>query len=123
LLFAGGSPPRTFQPRELATFEQHRRAGDRLTVLVFDNALLGRVAFGFVGARGCELAGPDYVALARAYGGDGRRVAAASDVPAAVDAAARAPPGLFLLHVKIDPSTKADMATFHDSSIAVMNSG
>ena len=109
--------------QELATFAQHKRAGDRLTVVVFDNAMLGRVAFGFVGAEGCELAGPDFVALAKAYGGDGRRLDAAADLNAAIAAAVEAPPGLYVLHVVIDPELKADMATFHDSSVSVMDSG
>ena len=32
--------------QELATFKQHRRPGQRLLVIVFDNALLGRVLCG-----------------------------------------------------------------------------
>jgi hypothetical protein len=31
--------------------------------------------------------------------------------------------GLFLIHVIVDPNLKADMATFTDNSIALMNSG
>ena len=47
----------------------------------------------------------------------------ADELPAAVAAAAAAPPGLFLLHVRIDPELKADMATFKDNSSTAMNSG
>ena len=53
---------------EMSTFMQHKRPGDALVVIVFDNSMLGRVAFGFVGSKGCELEGPDFVALAKAYG-------------------------------------------------------
>jgi len=86
-------------------------------------ARLGRVIFGFAGAKGCDLAGPDFLALAKAYGGDGRLVEKADELPAAVAAAVAAPPGLFLLHVRIDPELKADMATFKDNSSTAMNSG
>ena len=36
---------------------------------------------------------------------------------------AMAATGLFVLHVIIDPELKADMAKFHDESIALMESG
>ena len=107
--------------QELATFKQHRRPGQRLLVIVFDNALLGRVIFGFDGAAGCEIDGPDCVALSKAYGGDGVRVEKAGELPAAIDAAVASPSGLFILHILIDPLLKADMAAFIDK--AAMNSG
>ena len=47
----------------------------------------GRVIFGFQGAAGCEIDGPDCVALSKAYGGDGVRVEKAGELPAAIDAA------------------------------------
>jgi hypothetical protein len=31
--------------------------------------------------------------------------------------------GLFLIHVIVNPKLKADMATFNDTSIQLMNSG
>ena len=81
----------------------------------------GRVIFGFQGAAGCEIDGPDCVALAKAYGGDGVRVEKAGELPAAIDRAVASTSGLFLLHVLIDPLLKADMAAFIDK--AAMNSG
>jgi len=81
----------------------------------------GRVIFGFQGAAGCEIDGPDCVALAKAYGGDGIRVEKAGELPAAIDAAVASSSGLFLLHVLIDPLLKADMAAFIDK--AAMNCG
>ena len=59
--------------QELATFQQHKRPGDNLLCVVFDNGLMGRVAFGFDNALGCELTGWDYVAMAKSCGGDGAR--------------------------------------------------
>ena len=110
--------------QELATFQQMKRPGDKLICFVFDNAVLGRVAFGFDNAGGCELTGPDYVALAKAYGGDGVRLDKSDDadkiVKQALDSSTE---GLFLVHVLVDPKVKADMTTFHDTSLEVMNSG
>jgi acetolactate synthase-1/2/3 large subunit len=105
---------------ELATFQQHKKPGDRLIVIVFDNQLLGRVIFGFQGARGCHLAGPDFAALAAAYGGNGYRVTDAVEAGRRVRDAAE---GLTILHVPIDPTLKADMAIFEDGAVKVMNSG
>ena len=108
--------------QELATFQQIKRPGDKLICFVFDNQVLGRVAFGFDNAAGCEFEGPDYVALAKAYGGDGMLLKETSDA-AEVVAKALAADGLFVVHVWVDPEVKADMAAFHDNSLQVMNSG
>jgi len=108
--------------QELATFMQHKRPGDKLIVIVLDNELMARVVNGFEGALGCELHGPDYVALAKAYGGDGIKVDSDKDAESAVKMAV-AVEGLFLLHVILDPHLKASMAAFKDNSITVMNSG
>lgn len=89
---------------------------------MLDNDVLGRVAFGFDSAEGCNIIGPDYVALAKAYGGDGIRLDKSSDADKVVRMALSTE-GLFLIHVIVDPKLKADMATFSDSSIALMNSG
>jgi thiamine pyrophosphate-dependent acetolactate synthase large subunit-like protein len=99
-----------------------KRPGDKLLCIVFDNQVLGRVAFGFDNAEGCTISGPDYVALAKSYGGDGVRLDKSSDADEVVRKAMAAE-GLFMLHVLVDPSVKADMASFHDNSIQVMNSG
>lgn len=108
--------------QELATFQQMRRPGDKLLCVVFDNQYLGRVAFGFNNAKGCEMIGPDYVALAKAYGGDGIRLDKSTDAEEVVQKAMSAD-GLFMIHVCVDPEVKADMAAFKDNSLTVMNSG
>lgn len=108
--------------QELATFQQMKRPGDKLLVIVFDNQLLGRVIFGFENAGGCELLGPDYVALARAYGGDGILLDS-DDRAEAVVKEALEKEGLYLIHVAVNPSLKADMASFKDTTLEVINSG
>lgn len=90
--------------------------------IVLDNDVLGRVAFGFKSAKGCDIIGPDYVALAKSYGGDGIRLDKSSHAEKVVRMALEKE-GLFLIHVIVDPNLKADMATFSDNSIALMNSG
>jgi acetolactate synthase I/II/III large subunit len=108
--------------QELATFQQIRRPGDKLLCIVFDNEVLGRVAFGFDNAAGCEIVGPDLVAIAKAYGGDGVRLDRTEDASDVIEKAMAAE-GLFLIHVIVDPEVKADMAAFKDHSLQVMNSG
>ena len=108
--------------QELATFQQMKRPGDKLLCIVFDNQFLGRVAFGFDNALGCDMIGPDYVALCKAYGGDGVRLNNSNDAEAIISQALSSE-GLFLIHVMVDPHVKADMASFHDESLTVMNSG
>ena len=108
--------------QELAAFQQDKRPGDRLLVIVFDNQVLGRVAFGFENSLGCDLLGPDYVALAKAYGGDGVRLDCNDKAEDTVQMAMEMD-GLFLIHVIVDPNVKADMASFKDTSIVLMNSG
>lgn len=107
---------------ELSTFQQVKRPGDKLLCIILDNQFLGRVAFGFDNALGCECLGPDYVALAKAYGGDGIRLDNANQVEPILEKA-MATEGLFIIHVMVDPDVKADMATFRDKSANVMNSG
>jgi thiamine pyrophosphate-dependent acetolactate synthase large subunit-like protein len=107
---------------ELATFQQMKRDGDKLLCVVFDNQVMGRVAFGFENAAGCDVGGPDYVALAKAYGGDGVLLDDSRKAPQVVrDALIKE--GLYIVHVKVDPQVKADMASFKDNSLKVMNSG
>lgn len=108
--------------QELATFQQMKRAGDKLLVIVFDNELLGRVIFGFENAGGCEVKGPDYVTLAEAYGGRGARLDQPGNVGRVLQEALDAD-GLFVLHVIVDPQCKADMASFRDKTLEVMSSG
>lgn len=108
--------------QELATFQQMKRPGDKLLCIIFDNQVLGRVAFGFNDAKGCDVIGPDYVALAKAYGGNGI-VLDKSENADNVIRQALAEDGLFVIHVLVDPNVKADMATFKDTSIQLMNSG
>jgi len=95
----------------------------RMLVVVFDNGVLGRVAFGFKGALGCSLGpSPDFVALAKAYGGDGARLESPEQLTETMEKAF-ASPGLFLIHALVDPTVKADMASFKDNSIKMMASG
>ena len=108
--------------QELATFQQMKREGDSLLVIVFDNEKLGRDAFGFGNALGCEIQGPDFVALSRAYGGDGCRLDRSEHAESIVRQALTKS-GLYLIHVVVDPEVKADMAAFHDNSLVVMQSG
>ena len=72
-------------------------------------------------SQGCELAGPDFVALARAYGGSGVRIGGGEGVlkdgeVTETVAAAMGSTGLFVIHAIIDPDLKADMAKFIDGS-------
>ncbi|CAJ1389781.1 unnamed protein product [Effrenium voratum] len=100
-----------------------QQAEHKLLLVILDNATLGRVAFGFEGALGCDLGpSPDFVMLARAYGGDGIQVSSCDELPGAMDTAFKST-GIFVLHVVTDPELKADMATFQDTSINMMNSG
>lgn len=108
--------------QELATFQQMKRPGDKLLCIVFDNSLLGRVAFGFENSKGCEMVGPDYVALSKAYGGEGARLDDPSKTTEILKQAL-ATEGLYMIHVILDPEVKADMATFKDKALAVMSSG
>lgn len=108
--------------QELATFQQMKRPGDKLLCIVFDNQLLGRVIFGFDSAAGCDMIGPDYVALSKAYGGDGVRLDDPSQIEEVLKHGLSAE-GLFVIHVILDPELKADMASFKDKALAVMNSG
>jgi len=95
----------------------------KLLVIVFDNERLGRVFFGFDGAMGCELGpSPDFVGIAKACGGDGATLSSPHELKRTMELAF-ASEGLFLLHVLVDPSVKADMATFKDKSTNMMNSG
>jgi thiamine pyrophosphate-dependent acetolactate synthase large subunit-like protein len=108
--------------QELSTFQQMKRPGDQLICIVFDNQTLGRVAFGFDDAKGCDVIGPDYVALAQAYGGNGIRLDQTAKAQDTVkDAASMI--GLVIVHVIVDPHVKADMATFKDKALKVMKSG
>lgn len=95
----------------------------RMIIIVFDNAMLGRVHFGFKGALGCELGpSPDFVALARAYGGDGVLLDSADMLQEVMDRAF-ACNGLFLIHALVDSDLKAEMSAFKDNSIKIMASG
>lgn len=95
----------------------------KLLLIIFDNECLGRVLFGFQGSLGCELGpSPDFVAIAKAYGGDGITLREESELKTVMEKAF-ASTGLFVIHALTDPSIKADMAVIHDNSIKMMNSG
>ena len=80
---------------------------------MIDNGLLGRVEHGFKNAKGCEITGCDWVALARAYGADGMHVARDSEIEAALDAGLSAK-GVFVLAARCDPALRAEMAKTSD---------
>jgi len=111
---------------ELGTVKQlfaNSQTKHKLLVIVFDNERLSRVYFGFDGAMGCELGpSPDFVGVAKACGGDGATLSSPHELKRAMELAF-ASEGLFLLHVLVDPSVKADMATFKDKSTNMANSG
>ena len=115
VLVGDGSFQMTLQ--ELAIFQEHKRQGDRLLCVVFDNSNLARVEFGFAGAKGTTLQGPDYVALAKAYGGNGVLVSENNErLVQTIVRDTMQQEGLFLIHVKVDRHVKADMANFKLSS-------
>ena len=61
------SPCRCFDAIRICQI-QHKT---NMLVIVMDNGTLGRVEFGFKDAKGCEIAGCDWLALAKAYGAEG----------------------------------------------------
>jgi acetolactate synthase-1/2/3 large subunit len=97
--------------QELATFQQMKRPGDKHLCIVLDNQVLGRVAFDVEDPRGCDIMGPDYIALSKSYEGDGARLDNNEEVE---DALRRAmlTEGLYIIHAITDPTVKADMASF-----------
>lgn len=91
-------------PQELATAAQY---GARLVVLVVNNGMYGTIRMHqenrYPGRiSGTQLQGPDYVALARAFGAHAECVAQTSDFAAAL-ARAQAHPGLAMLELVTDP--------------------
>lgn len=71
--------------------------------------------FGFDAVSGDHIESPDFVALARAYGGDGAHVTSAEEVEPALRRGFEAP-GLFLIEVATDPELKAEYARMRDDS-------
>jgi acetolactate synthase-1/2/3 large subunit len=91
-------------PQELATAAEY---GASFVVLVVNNGMYGTIRMHqenhYPGrVSGTRLKGPDYVALARAFGGYGERVDATTDFAAAFERA-RAHRGLALLELVTDP--------------------
>jgi acetolactate synthase-1/2/3 large subunit len=91
-------------PQELATAAEY---GARLVVLVVNNGMYGTIRMHqenrYPGrVSGTRLQGPDYVALARAFGAYGERVEATGDFAAAF-ARARAHRGVAVLELVTDP--------------------
>jgi thiamine pyrophosphate-dependent acetolactate synthase large subunit-like protein len=80
-----------------------------ILIVVLDNGRLGRVEFGFNDAKGCGLAGCDWVAVAKAYGAEGMAVHSDADIDAALRAGF-AHVGVFIIAAYIDPDLKAEMA-------------
>ena len=98
---------------ELGTAVQHRA---NLLIIVIDNGTLGRVEFGFKNAKGCQIAGCDWVALAKAYGASGVHVASDAELAPAL-AEGMAHEGIFLIASHTDPTVKADMAKTSDAKL------
>ncbi|MFL6694774.1 MAG: thiamine pyrophosphate-binding protein [Ramlibacter sp.] len=91
-------------PQELATAAEY---GASFIVLVVNNGMYGTIRMHqenhYPGrVSGTRLKGPDYVALARAFGGYGERVDSTTDFAAAFERA-RAHRGLALLELVTDP--------------------
>jgi thiamine pyrophosphate-dependent acetolactate synthase large subunit-like protein len=94
---------------ELAVAKQHNLG---IVVVVFNNQKMGRVANGCtqdMANSGTELANPNFVELATAFGGHGMRIDGASDVDACVERALQyTDQGTFvILDVVIDPDLNA----------------
>eukprot|EP00808_Paulinella_micropora_P027044 g50265.t1 len=104
--------------QELATFQQLKRKGDRLVVLVLDNQTLGRLQSAMdekqTKAMECKILGPDYVQLALAYGGSGLCINKTSEAEGVLKEAL-SNQGLTIVHVKTDPAIKADLSSFVDT--------
>jgi len=110
---------------ELGTVCQffHQDKDRKMIIVVFDNEILGRVVFGFKGALGCDLGpSPDFVMMAKAYGGDGALLQEPEELPEVMKRAFSST-GLFIIHALVDKTIKADMASFKDNSIQMMASG
>jgi len=91
-------------PQELATAVQYEA---RLIVLVVNNGMYGTIRMHQEKrypdrVSGTQLAGPDYVALARSFGAHAERVSRTEDFAGAFDRA-QAHPGLALLELVTDP--------------------
>ena len=64
---------------------------------------------------GCELTGCDWVALSKAYGGDGLVLDDDANVQAALTTGMKSS-GLFILAVRCDPNLKAGMAKLSEEA-------
>ncbi|MGP1358902.1 thiamine pyrophosphate-dependent enzyme [Roseicyclus sp.] len=89
--------------QELSTARQH---GADIVVLIANNGRYGTIRMHqekhYPGrVSGTDLFNPDYVQLARAYGGTGHRITAMEQLPAAFEAARRG--GLHLIELVLDP--------------------
>lgn len=82
--------------------------GEDVTVIVLDNGGYGEIKANEadigIAPIGVDLVQPDWPALARAFGGDGRHVDSAAELTAAV-ASAVAAGGLQLIHIDLDEYT------------------
>lgn len=100
-----------FSLQELMTVVEQRLD---LTVVVVDNGGYAEIkqneADAGIAPIGVDLTQPDWVALARAFGGEGRRAASAAEIAEAV-AAASAAGGLQLIHVPQSAFAEAHAAT------------
>lgn len=95
---------------ELATAIQHKC---NLTLVILNNRMLGRVHFGFGQVFGDQIVAPDFVALAKAYGGDGMHVNRPEDVQKALEGSINHD-GVYVIEIAVDPELKAEYARMRD---------
>jgi acetolactate synthase-1/2/3 large subunit len=101
--------------QELATA---RQVGAPVVVLVVDNGMYGTIRMHqerrYPGrVSGTDLANPDFVALAHAFGAHGERVERTADVPAALERALGAGTSA-VLHIPVDPEALTPRQTLSE---------
>jgi thiamine pyrophosphate-dependent acetolactate synthase large subunit-like protein len=102
---------------ELATAVQY---GLPITLVVFDNGVLQNVSAQQADPYGTELHNPDFVALARAYGADGARVEAGTDLDEVLRRAFDEPRDVpFLIDLHLDPEVTAHLSKWESATAPV----
>jgi len=79
-------------------------------VIVVNNGLLGRVHYGWEGVQGDTIDVPDFVAVAKAYGGSGARISHPEEIAPVLEEGL-GHEGLYLIEVMEDPAMKAPMVS------------
>jgi pyruvate oxidase len=91
--------------------------GLSLVLVILNNGLLGRIGAQESEPYSVELANPDFVALARAYGADGLRLDGNTDLNAAIEQAFAHRGSPFVLDVICDPEVLAPMSGWNDDFV------